>query len=68
MVYYSIDGTDENMLPYILEHGETKEMTFVFNKYFDDEKTPSELRLNAIKIYNEETGDLVKNYSFNIKL
>ena len=53
---------------FYLEAGETKEMSFVFNKYFDDETEPSELRLNTVRIYNEDTGELNKNYSFNIKL
>lgn len=53
---------------FTLEPGETKDIAFVFNKYFDDGKTPSELRLNTVKIYNDETGELNKNYSFNIKL
>lgn len=47
---------------------ETKTMSFIFRKYFDDENTPTELRLNAVRIISNYDDSIMRNYSFNIEL
>lgn len=47
---------------------ETKTMTFVFRKYFDDEKIPIELRFNSVRIMSNNGQSLIRNYSFNVEL
>lgn len=56
--------------------GETKKMTFIFRKYFDDGKEGTEIRLNLIRLLKtfkgEDGEDTVqkasKAYSLNVKL
>lgn len=56
--------------------GETKKMTFIFRKYFDDGKDGTEIRLNLIRLLKtfkgEDGEDTVQNaskvYSLNVKL
>lgn len=47
---------------------ETKTMSFIFRKYFDDENTPTQLRLNAVRIISNYDNSIMRNYSFNIDL
>ncbi len=47
---------------------ETKTMSFIFRKYFDDENTPTQLRLNAVRIIANYDNSIMRNYSFNIDL
>lgn len=61
---------------FYIEPGETKNIAYIFRKYFDDGKDPTELRLNAIRLLKSYTGeddeDTVKNavkmYSINLDL
>lgn len=54
--------------------GETREISFIFRKYFDSSRTPTELRLNAIRLLKtfegteDTTQSAVKVYSMNISL
>ena len=41
---------------YYVGPGETKNISYIFRKYYDDGKTPTELRLNAIRILKNYTG------------
>ena len=43
-------------------------MTFVFRKYFDDEKVASTLRFNSVRIMSNNGESLIRNYSFNVEL
>ena len=62
-----------NNINYVSPNG-TKDMDFVFTKFFDDNKDPNELRLNLIRVMNvydgeeETTSNSDKVYSANIKL
>ena len=47
---------------------ETKTMSFVFRKYFDDENDPTQIRLNAVRIISNNDNSIIRNYSFNIDL
>lgn len=45
---------------------ETKNMSFIFRKYFDDDNTPTQLRLNTVRIISNYDKSIMRNYSFNI--
>lgn len=47
---------------------ETETMSFIFRKYFDDDNTPTQLRLNAVRIISNYDNSIMRNYSFNIDL
>ncbi len=59
----------------VLKPGETENFVFIFNKYFDDGNTPTEINLNTVRLLNlysgesqNTTSDATKVVSFNIAL
>lgn len=59
----------------VLKPGETANFVFIFNKYYDDGNTPTEINLNTIRLLNsysgeseDTTSEATKVVSFNMAL
>lgn len=66
-------ATNTQNATFLIGPNSTKQMTFIFEKFVDDENTPTEINLNDVRIYeNYNTSltpeDAEKLFSFNIKL
>ena len=51
-----------------LTPGDKVETSFTFTKYFDDGDDPTEIKLNAIRVYEKGNTEALKVVSSNIKL
>ena len=67
------NATNTPNATFFIEPNSSKEMSFIFEKFADDGRTPTEINLNKVRIYDlfsnelkEEDADKV--FSFNIKL
>lgn len=67
------NATNTSNATFYLEPNTTKNFNFIFNKFADDHKTPTELNFNDIAVFNKYSSNSTveqaeKLYSLNIKL
>ena len=67
------DATNTQNATFLIGPNSTKSMTFIFEKFADDSKEPTEIKLNDVRIYDKYNTSLTpddaeKLFSFNIKL
>lgn len=69
------NATNTSNATMVVEPNTTKELTFIFDKFYDDGKNPTEINFNDVCIFENyntsltpESEENQKLYSFNIKL
>lgn len=67
------NATNTANATFLIGPNETKNVTFIFNKFADDGKNPTEINFNDVRIYEKYNTKLTKDdadnlFSFNISL
>lgn len=67
------NATNTQNATFLLGPNETKNMTFIFNKFADDGKSPTEINFNLVRLYEKyntqlSSDDADSTFSFNISL
>ena len=67
------DATNTQNATFLISPNSTKSMTFIFEKFADDGKEPTEISFNDVRIYDQYNTSLKPQnaenlFSFNIKL